>query len=110
VFYREAAHMAVHGKTSSGTTQKLLAKKRAALKRAAKRGILRALGLELKRRREMAGLTQMDLGAEAGVSGNYVGGIERGIFNPSVIVLSAIAGRLKVNLSALFSGAESLGL
>ncbi len=102
--------MAAHGKTASASSRHVLAKKRATLKRAAQRGILRALGLELRRRRKEAGLTQLNLGAEAGVSANVVGGIERGVYNPSVVILYAIAGRLKVNLSALFSGAEALGL
>jgi len=102
--------MAARGQTASATSRQVLAKKRAVLKRAAQRGILKALGLELRRRREEAGLTQVNLGAEAGVSENVVGGIERGVYNPSVVVLYAIAGRLKVNLSALFSGAEALGL
>ena len=102
--------MAARAKTASVSSRRALSKRRAELKRAARRGILKALGLELKRRRKEAGLTQLTLGAEAGVSENVVGGIERGVYNPSVVVLYAIAGRLGLRLSMLFSGAEALGL
>jgi len=90
------------------TTPGRLAKKRASLKRAAQRGILTTLGIELRRRRREHEITQQALGADAGVSANVVGGIERGVYNPSIVVLYAITTRLGIELSDLFSGAERL--
>ena len=86
--------------------------KRARRKRAAQRGILTALGVELRRCRteQQKKISQVELSREAGLSDNIAGGIERGVYNPSVVVLDAIATRLGVKLSELFAGAEQSGL
>jgi transcriptional regulator with XRE-family HTH domain len=77
-------------------------KKRQVTKRASPGGLLTLLGKEIRRRRRKQKLTQVNLSVEAGCSRNVVGRIERGIYNPSVGVLEAIAKRLGVPVSALF--------
>lgn len=61
-----------------------------------------ALGQTLRRLRREAKLTQEELAARAGLSANYVGEIERGERNPSVLALYQIARGLRVSPSALF--------
>jgi transcriptional regulator with XRE-family HTH domain len=50
-----------------------------------------ALGQTVRRLRREADLTQEELAARAGISANYVGEIERGECNPSVLVMFALA-------------------
>ena len=68
-----------------------------------KKGVLRALGTELRRRREELGLSQESLAGKAGVHLNTVGRIERGTYNPTVLMLGAIASILSAELSEIFS-------
>ena len=72
----------------------------------ASRGILRSIGEVLRERRTERGLTQEDLAHQAGVHRNVVGLIERGQYNPTVLVLLAITTRLKLTISDLFHEAE----
>ena len=74
-------------------------------KAGAAKGILEALGAELRRQRRAHKFTQIELGAAAGVSEHVVGRIERGQYNPSVVVLYAITTKLGLKLSELFAGA-----
>jgi transcriptional regulator with XRE-family HTH domain len=53
------------------------------------------VGSNVRRLRKAAGLTQEQLAFEAKIDLTYVGGIERGRRNPSVIVLGRIAAALK---------------
>jgi len=46
------------------------------------------------------------LALQAGVHPNVVGRIERGIYNPSVLVLNAIATKLNASVLELFAGAD----
>lgn len=61
-----------------------------------------ALGETVRRLRKDAKLTQEELAARAGLSANYVGEIERGERNPSVLALFALARGLEVLTSRLF--------
>jgi transcriptional regulator with XRE-family HTH domain len=65
---------------------------------AAGRRQLEALGELIRRQRQQAELTLRDLAERANVSNPYLSQIERGLHEPSVRVLKAIAGAL--NLSA----------
>jgi transcriptional regulator with XRE-family HTH domain len=60
-----------------------------------------ALGQTVRRIRREADLTQEELAARAGISANYVGEIERGECNPSVLVMFALARGLGVRPSKL---------
>jgi len=64
------------------------------------------LGQEIRERRNQKKLSQESLAGLAGIHTNVVGRLERGIYNPSVLVLQAIAVKLNVSLKDLISGAE----
>jgi transcriptional regulator with XRE-family HTH domain len=51
-------------------------------------------------------LSQESLAGLAGVHTNVVGRLERGEYNPTVLVLQAIAQKLNVSMEKLFAGAE----
>ena len=56
---------------------------------------LARLGATIRIRREALGLSQADVGADAGLHRTYISGIERGERNPSIISLARIAGALQ---------------
>jgi transcriptional regulator with XRE-family HTH domain len=70
------------------------------------RSILRSLGEEVRERRKQRNLSQEDLALQAGIHPNVVGRLERGIYNPSVLVLHAITAKLNISLLELFVGAD----
>jgi transcriptional regulator with XRE-family HTH domain len=61
-----------------------------------------ALGQTVRRLRREADLTQEELAARAAISANYVGEIERGECNPSVLVMFALARAFRVEPAKLF--------
>jgi transcriptional regulator with XRE-family HTH domain len=70
------------------------------------RTILRGLGQEIRQLRTHKKLSQESLAGLAGVHTNVVGRLERGKYNPTVEILSALATKLGVTLADLFKGAE----
>ncbi len=60
-----------------------------------------ALGRALLELRARRGLSQEQLGADAGLHRNYVGALERGEINPTFRVLLKLAAGLRVPLSEL---------
>ncbi len=70
------------------------------------RSVLRGLGEEVRERRQRRNLTQEALAFEAGVHPNVVGRLERGIYNPTVMILYAISVKLNTSLQDLFAGAS----
>jgi len=70
------------------------------------KSLLRCLGQELRERRREMNLTQEALADQAGVHPNVIGRIERGVYNPSVLVLFAITTKLEIELGELFTAAE----
>jgi len=58
-------------------------------------------GKHLRKLREEQGLTQEELADKAGMHFTYVGQIERGIRNPSLINLQKLAKALKTNSGTL---------
>ena len=61
------------------------------------------LGKNVRRFRQQRGLTQEQLAFEAEIDLTYVGGIERGKRNPSLMVMARIADALSVPLPKLLS-------
>lgn len=59
------------------------------------------VGGNVRRLRQIAGLTQEQLAFEASIDLAYVGGIERGRRNPSLLVMVRIAKALKVDPAVL---------
>jgi transcriptional regulator with XRE-family HTH domain len=64
------------------------------------------LGEEIRERRTQKKLSQEALAGLAGIHTNVVGRLERGKYNPTVMILVAIAVKLGVTLEELFRGAE----
>ena len=61
------------------------------------------LGKNVRRLRQQRGLTQEELAFEAEIDLTYMGGIERGKRNPSLLVMARIADALSVPLTKLLS-------
>jgi transcriptional regulator with XRE-family HTH domain len=64
------------------------------------------LGDEVRELRVGKKLSQEALAGLAGIHTNVVGRLERGSYNPTVLILAAIAVKLGVSLEELFKGAE----
>lgn len=62
------------------------------------------VGKNVRKFREERHLTQEELAFEAEIDLTYVGGIERGRRNPSLMVMARIAEALKVSLAKLITG------
>ncbi len=54
------------------------------------------VGLNLKRFRQELGLSQEEFAFKAGLHRTYISGIERGVRNPTILVLETIAAALGV--------------
>ncbi len=63
--------------------------------------VRRRVGLNVKRFRAERGLSQEELAFECGLHRTYVSGVERGVRNPTVVVLEKLAKALKVATSLL---------
>jgi transcriptional regulator with XRE-family HTH domain len=61
------------------------------------------LGRNVRRLRRQKGLTQEELAFEAEIDLTYMGGIERGKRNPSLLVMGRIADALSVSLTKLLN-------
>lgn len=64
--------------------------------------IRKEFGLHLKKIRNTKGLTQEELADKAGMHFTYIGQIERGVRNPSLINLHKLAKALSVTAGELF--------
>jgi transcriptional regulator with XRE-family HTH domain len=63
--------------------------------------IRRRLGLNVTRLRHKRGLSQEALAFESGLHRTYISGVERGVRNPTVVVLDQLAAALKVPVHEL---------
>ena len=63
--------------------------------------VRKRVGLNLRKFRLERGLSQEALAFECGLHRTYVSGVERGVRNPTVLVLEQIAMALKVPSSRL---------
>jgi transcriptional regulator with XRE-family HTH domain len=63
--------------------------------------IRRRVGVNTRKHREDRGWSQEELAFECGLHRTYISGVERGIRNPTVVVLQKIATALKVPAAAL---------
>ncbi len=63
--------------------------------------IRRRVGVNLKRLRTARGLSQEELAFESGLHRTYISGVERGVRNPTVLVLQEIATALEVPAARL---------
>jgi transcriptional regulator with XRE-family HTH domain len=65
---------------------------------------LRVFGLNVRKRREASGLTQERAGEKANLDPTYISGIERGVRNPSLVIICRLAKALGVSVSELLEG------
>lgn len=63
--------------------------------------IRKRVGNNVSRLRRAKGLSQEELAFESGLHRTYISGVERGIRNPTVLVLAKMAKGLDVKVSAL---------
>lgn len=63
--------------------------------------VRRRVGLNVKRFRQEKGLSQEALAFEAKLHRTYISGVERGVRNPTVVVLEGIASALAVPTAKL---------
>lgn len=63
--------------------------------------VRRRVGLNVRYLREARGLSQEALAFECGLHRTYISGVERGVRNPTVVVLEKIAKALKTPSSRL---------
>ena len=70
--------------------------------------INKQLGYRIRYLRQSKGLSIEALALEAEINRNYLGDLERGMRNPTVVVLNKIAKALDVDLSTLFEGIREL--
>lgn len=70
---------------------------------------LRDLGSRIRDRRTARGLTQMQLGEQCELHRTFIGSVERGERNVSILNLRTIARVLRVPLAELFADASQAG-
>ena len=71
-------------------------------------GVIESLGMRIRELRKKKGLTQDNIAEKAGITGKYMGMLERGEVNVSVRVLESLANELGVTIPDLFDF-ENLG-
>jgi transcriptional regulator with XRE-family HTH domain len=77
-----------------------------------RRGVAQAseLGRRVRARRLQAGLSQEDLGDASGLHRTYIGHLERGEVNPSLINILKVAAALGIDAAELVKGlADTIG-
>jgi transcriptional regulator with XRE-family HTH domain len=65
--------------------------------------VRKLVGRNVRRYREQAGISQEELAHRSGLDRTYVSGIERGVRNPTVLVLKDLADQLAVTPAELLS-------
>ncbi|MDW9354122.1 helix-turn-helix domain-containing protein [Sinorhizobium meliloti] len=68
--------------------------------------LLKLIGGNIRRLRKRAGLSQEQLGLISGLDRTYIGGVERGERNPTVLTLFHIAKNLDTSWECLFEGSQ----
>lgn len=65
-------------------------------------------GRAVRRHRELLRLNQEELADRAGIDRTYISGVERGVRNPSLMVMQRIATALGSDLDVIFATAREL--
>lgn len=65
------------------------------------------IGWNLRRLRHERAITQEDFATDSGFDRGYISGIERGVRNPSALVLERLAAALGVDVEELVDGAKA---
>jgi transcriptional regulator with XRE-family HTH domain len=64
--------------------------------------VRKRIGDNLRRLRKERGVSQEDFATDSGFDRGYISGVERGVRNPSVLVLERIARALGIDVAELF--------
>lgn len=67
---------------------------------------LKALGLLIRQYRVSVGISQEELGLRCNLDRTYISGLERGVRNPSLTALTALAIGLNITVSQLLENLE----
>ena len=70
--------------------------------------INKQLGARIRYLRQQKNMSIEELALEADVNRNYLGDLERGMRNPTLIILNKIATALDIDLSVLFEGIKEI--
>ena len=70
--------------------------------------INKQLGYRIRYLRQQRNMTIEDLALEANINRNYLGDLERGMRNPTVVILNRLVKALKIDLSTLFEGIKEI--
>ena len=70
--------------------------------------INKQLGARIRYLRQQKGFSIEDLALEADINRNYLGDLERGMRNPTLIILNKIAKALEIDLTTLFEGIKEM--
>ena len=70
--------------------------------------INKQLGYRIRYLRGLKGMSIETLALEAGINRNYLGDLERGTRNPTLIILNKIAKALDIDLPTLFEGIRDI--
>lgn len=68
--------------------------------------LIKSLGLAIRVRRERQGLSQEQLAEKAGIDRSFVSRIERGLANPSFLLLVRISRALRIGVVDLVQATE----
>ena len=71
--------------------------------------VRRRVGLNLKRFREEQGFSQESFADHCGLHRTYISGIERGVRNPTVVILDKIAKGLGIPAGVLLDELKAAG-
>jgi DNA-binding XRE family transcriptional regulator len=63
--------------------------------------VLVGIAAVVKRPRHLVGLARIDFAKKVGVHPNVIGRLERGAYNPSVMILHGIGAALRISISDL---------
>ncbi len=69
--------------------------------------IRQRIGWNVRRLRAERELTQEDFATDSGFDRGYISGVERGVRNPSILVLERIANALGVDVAELLDAAKA---
>jgi transcriptional regulator with XRE-family HTH domain len=72
--------------------------------------IYEQLGKRITYLRKQKGMSQLDLSVESEINKNYISDLERGRRNPSLMILSRIAGALKIDMATLLQGIQDYSM